>query len=698
MIGLSEKYKALIYLFLLILFTVFIYSFSLNNKFLPYLDDGKLIINNLLVKNFSFQGILNIFKQRVYGLYHPITTLIWFFEFHYFKLNPLGYHIINTLFHLLNTLLVYYLISLITTKKGAAIIIATLFAIHPMHVESVVWLSELKDVLYSFFYLTALICYQLYLQKNEKLKFLIASFLLFIFSLLSKSAAVTLPVIFILFDYYSQRKFNLKSIYEKIPFFILSIVIGLINIKTQQSDQFITDLSSVYTLSDRFFLLTYSISYYFIKIFVPSNLSAKNFYPEKVNGLLPSEYYYSVLIVLLLLLLFFTDKKHRKQFIFGIGFFFITISLVLKIIPTGNDLVSNRYTYIPYIGVFYYLFVIINDIRNNYLAKNKYFKSVPLLTFLIYSIIFLTLSIKHVKTWHGPISLWNNVLNKYPESAIAYNERGQAYMVNNNFQEAINDLNKSIELNPDFALAYINRGIVESKNRNYQTAINDFNKSIVIDGKNPEAFVNRGKCYVKLGQNKKALNDFDSAIKLDNEQTAAYNNKGILLAQQNDYDKAVRNFTKAISLNSYQTDSYINRGLAYFKLKNYEKAKADIYTVINKKSKSKKLRYVLAQCELTTNNIDKAIYNLNELLKNYPNDLKSIYFRANIFVLKKDYKSAVNDFSVIIKAQPDNTNALLNRGNSYFYLNDLDKACNDWEKAKQSGNENAKKMVLKYCK
>src|SRR6185312_8882884 len=196
-------------------------------------DDPEYILHNPLMN----APLKVIFSSQGYYVanYHPLTILFLTLQHKFFGVDMMGYHAISLLLHLANTSLVFFFIYYLLSKKNVMIplVTALLFGVHPMHVESVAWASELKDVLYSFFFLSALICYVLYMQNGKQLKYLAYAFVLYVVSLFSKGQAVTLPLCFLLIDYLFKRKFSVAMITEKIPFFILSVIFGVVAIKAQ---------------------------------------------------------------------------------------------------------------------------------------------------------------------------------------------------------------------------------------------------------------------------------------------------------------------------------------------------------------------------------------------------------------------------------------------------------------------------------
>ena len=224
--SLEKKSSKWIYAFAAVVITAIAFFPSLSNGFTNW-DDEVYVINNENIREFSWEKIKYWFGAYHHGNYHPLTMVSYMWEYSISELNPSIYHINNYILHLLNTALVFFFIYKLTDKKEVAIIVATLFGVHPMHVESVAWISERKDLLYSVFYLSTLIVYLGYKHSPDWKKYLLL-LVLFVASLLSKSAAVVLPIVLLLIDYYQQRKLTIKLIIEKIPLFALSIVFGVL--------------------------------------------------------------------------------------------------------------------------------------------------------------------------------------------------------------------------------------------------------------------------------------------------------------------------------------------------------------------------------------------------------------------------------------------------------------------------------------
>jgi len=302
---------------------------------------------------------MRCFFGEIYNLnYQPLVFLTYAIEYHFFELNPKVFHTTNVLFHLLNVLLVFKFIRLISGKNNVAIVAAIIFAIHPMRVESVTWVTTRRDVLYAFFYLLSLLQYIKYTRSviNEPgkfpLKLYVFSIVLFMLSCMSKGMAVSLSLTLILIDYLFERKFDRNAILDKIPFFAISLFFGLLAVFATQTD--IQKLAAeTYNIVERIQFAAYGILFYLYKFILPNNLSAFYPYPGFHAGALSFQYLMYTILTVGILGLVVYSKKHTRKIIFGFGFFLVTVFLVLQIWPTGNTIVADRYTYIPHIGLSY---------------------------------------------------------------------------------------------------------------------------------------------------------------------------------------------------------------------------------------------------------------------------------------------------------------------------------------------------------
>jgi len=540
---------------------------TLKNNFVNW-DDDKLVYQNPDILNLNASSIKTYFSTYYANMYHPLTTLSFAIDASLFGMNPMYFHLINILLHLINVVLAFYLVFYLTRKQFMAFIIAFLFALHPMHVESVVWIAERKDVLYTAFFLLSLIFYCSYLEKAQNKKFLLYCFAAFLLSLLSKSAAVTLPLVLLVIDFYKGRKINKKTIIEKVPFFLLSFLFGILSISSQHVFGEGSVSLSIYNITDKIFMASYSVCFYLIKFFVPFRLSAVHPLPVKAGGFLPLIYYLSMMIVpvlaALLYFLFRNKKKQaviKKEIIFGLLFFLVTISLIVSL-PVGRAVVAERYTYVPYIGMAF----IVVSLTEYYNTKFKdKFRILFIASSVIVLGIFAVVSFQRCKSWKSSIVLFSDVINKYPDYPEAYNNRGLELFYQGKNEEADKDYSQSIRIKKDYAEAYFNHGLVFMKTANFKKAINKFDSAIVF-GLNQYSLVfdYRGRAKFQLQNYEGAMKDYTSAININAFSADAYNDRGILKGTMHDNKGAISDFEASIKYKEVNPDAYFNRGFAYF--------------------------------------------------------------------------------------------------------------------------------------
>ena len=251
--------------------TFFAFSPSLRNGFTNWDDEG-YVVDNPDIKGCTLHNVVKVFSSTYVGNYQPLTMLSYMAEYRFFKLNPLVYHCTNLLLHILNCLLVFALIYGLSGKQLTSLLVALLFAVHPLRVESVAWIAERKDVLSALFYFLSLLSYLRYVKKTGR-KFYGFCLLSLALSLLSKPVAVSQPFILVLIDYLINRKVDKRNLVEKTPFFAVAVVFAGITLLTQKSQGTVLEYSSLSTIT-RVCAPFYGMVFYVVKSIIPIHLSA----------------------------------------------------------------------------------------------------------------------------------------------------------------------------------------------------------------------------------------------------------------------------------------------------------------------------------------------------------------------------------------------------------------------------------------
>ncbi|MEI7637083.1 MAG: tetratricopeptide repeat protein [Syntrophus sp. (in: bacteria)] len=570
----------LIILSAILLLTIVVYSNSISNGFVNW-DDGENVYDNIYIRELSFDNIKIYFTKALISMYTPLVYISYALDYMIGELDPRIYHATNLLLHLLNITLLFFIVRLLTKRIEIAAIVALLFAVHPLNTGAVAPVSTRSGLLYSFFSLAAFLFYIRYLKNDFRVRYLIWALVLFLMALLSKSAAVVLPLVLLLTDYYCKRKFDARAVAEKIPFFVLSLIFGILTFVFRED---VGHMGSQYVFSafDRIFLAGYSIVFYLFKVFIPIKLSAYYPYPVKIGGLLPLWFYPTPLVIAAFIFLIYKLRNYRRELIFGSLFFLINIILVLKILPIGGEIVCDRYAYLPYIGLFLIIGWAYCWIIDRFNSPSGWINYFLIIAVVVYSIAFSVVSYERNKVWKDSLTLFNDVLEKYPLVDVAYNNRGNAKIeLRKDYAGAMEDFNKSLELNPGNAIAYSNRGRAKIELRkDYAGAMEDFNKSIELDPSYMLSYFNRALLRMEQKNYEGALADYNRVLEIDPHISRAYYGRGNIKVFRKDYEGAADEYSKAIALNPDYAEAYRNRGNMRMLQERYGDAVADYSEVL----------------------------------------------------------------------------------------------------------------------
>jgi protein O-mannosyl-transferase len=536
----------------IVLTTGLLYYNSLKGEFLSY-DDTDNVVNNPVIRQLSLSTLRQIFSTGILYMYTPVTFLSYAIDYKVFGLNPYFFKLTSLLIHLLNIILVYVVSVKLLGKRNPALLMTLLFAVHPMNVDSVSWISGRSNLLSALFFLLSLIFYLNYMQK-ERTVHLLLSILLFVFSLLSKSTGVMFPFTLLLIDYLQRRKFTVRLVLGKLPYFVISAIIGLITIYFR-SDSGNTQSVGVFSFSDHFFMICYADILYMVRMLFPVHLSEVYAYPIKSNGFLPFIYYLAPVFLVGLSVAVYRLKIVTREIAFGICFFLVNIILT-QLLFLEDGFTANRYTYVPYIGIFF----IIAQAYDNYTLRRPHMKIFSMAMFAVLLVISGYLSYDRSLVWKNTMSLFNHVIERSPESAFAHNNRGIARYYGNDTEGALEDYSKAIDLNPKYAGAFYNRGIVYNALRDYDKAMADYTKAIDLNPGFATSLAARGILEMDVYKmDSLALRDYNRAIELNPAFGLAYYNRAILELRMNDVADACKDFLKVRSLGYSQADDLISQ-------------------------------------------------------------------------------------------------------------------------------------------
>ncbi len=555
--GFFKQKPVMIALISVLLITFFTFFPALDNEFVNWDDDVNLT-NNPNLEQFDAASLKGIFTDHIIGNYNPLPILTFAIERHVFQaVDPFLYHLDNVLLHLLVVFFVFRIGMEMGLKLPAVILLALLFGIHPMRVESVAWVTERKDVLFGAFFMAGIFTYLQYLKTalKEK-KWLYFTGLLFFIGLFAKIQMVTFPLALLVIDYFFERKISIQSILEKVPFFLLSLVFGLLGIYFLAQNDSIMDTSIVpYGLPERLFIASYSFVVYLIKAVFPWEMSPLYPYPSSLSW----PFYVAPAGVLGLgLLTFLAHRRGARSVVFGMGFFFFNIVFLLQIVGAGQGFLADRFTYIAYFGLFfmaaYYLQELLSRKEN---LKIPVFGVTALLLFGYASSTY-----RQCDIWQDSYALWTHTLKYYDRTALPYRNRGHYIREQGNPEAALKDYDIAVSLTPNDA---------------------DLRNS-------------RGKTYFDLGRYNEAIGEYEAAIENNAWKAEYYANKGAAYGAQGDFQRALKELNMAIKLDVKFSSAYLNRALVFYRARNFASALEDLNTYLTQEPNNAAIYYERALC------------------------------------------------------------------------------------------------------
>jgi len=659
------------------------------------LDDFLYVYENSYVQSgLNANSIAHAFSAelvKLTGNWHPVTWLSLMLDSQIFGPTPSGYHLVNLLFHVMSALLLFLVVHRMTKEVWPSAFIAALFAIHPIHVESVAWISERKDVLSAFFWMLTMGAYISYVKQPGRRKYFYI-LVFFVLGLMAKPMLVTLPFVFLLLDFWPLRRFqermpdpNIRAdgykypmahkqkpnqaktaaetwdhgkpahsgfqwsaIYpllrEKAPLFALAIISSIVAVIAQKKG---SALSSMEALSLGVRIGNAFISYvtYIWKTIWPANLAV--FYPQS-GALSRWQLWGSAFLIVGITVVAIWKAKKIPYLTTGWLWYTGTLIPVIGLLQVGSQAMADRYTYIPLIGLFIIAAWGIPDL----LKTRKHGKEIYWALSALGIVCLSCIAWRQAGFWRDSLTLFDHTLKVTDHNWLIYNNRGSIHNHLGDYPQAVEDLSRAIGIKPNYAESYYNRGTAYSGLGDYRQAIEDYNRTIDFKHGTAEVYVGRGVAYKGLGDYRRAIDDFSQAIKISPGYAEAYGNRGNTYNSLGDYRQAVMDYSEAIRLQPDSEASYYNRGTLYA---------------------------MLGQNHLAIEDLDKAI-RLN------PGDVRAYSNRGLLYIRMGLNQQGLKDFDEAIRLKPDYADAYINRAFVLLTQGDALSGCRDAQIACELGH------------
>lgn len=674
-----------IVLILLLAAGILAYFTAFDNDFTNW-DDQGYVYENPLVTGFNFGLIPEIFKTlNIAGNYHPLTILSLGLNYLLLGPEPFSFILLNVLLHILNAWLVFNIARKLSLSALAAWTGALVFLLHPMHVESVAWVSERKDVLYTLFWLLSWNAWLNYSITNQqgKYKFYALTLTFFILACLAKGMAITLTGVILLTDILLLKK-NWKSnpvkfLLPYLPLIALSILFGIVAIYAQKAQGTIIEKSD-YSGMESFLLVCYGYTFYLIRMVFPWGLGAFYPYPAAAGKTFPLEVYLApVLILAIVWLVYFLWKKSEGKNLmplYALLFYTGCILIVLQILPVGVAITADRYFYVSSIGPALGLGVLLHYV------SEKYSQSIGLGLMGMLSLVWTGLTARQANTWQDSITLFQNVIEYHPTAAVGYNNIGTILGLEKKDMTAIWYYRKAIEYNPKYSEAWNNMGILYKDLGNIDSALFCAQRALEIYPAYQNALSNLGNIYFTLQQYDKSIEHFSRAASLNPNDPGVYLNIGAAMQMKGDKAGAEQAYLKALSLNPNDFRAMHNLGDSRFNAKDYDGAAAYYQNVLKVKPDDKEAIRKLGLVEdYKTGKIKDALTTYLDQIKSRPEDGKAWLNAGTEYFSRGKYKEAIGYFENALKRDPNLPEAWNNLGTSKGITGDPRGALRCFEKA-----------------
>ena len=602
-----QSSKTVLIGFLIITFaTIAAYCDIQNQQFLHW-DDNFYVDGTKNIKSLTWDNIFWMFTSYSTANWHPITWLSYAFNYHFWGKEALVFKITNLFIHLLTTFLVFALtrkIINISHRSGnensqfaifAALFSAFLFSIHPQHVESVVWISGRKDLLCTLFYLSGIYAYLKQNEQPDTHKWNHITLFLFVLALMSKSMAVTFPVILLLLDFYPLQKVSLKDnlwstikilFNGKIHYFLISVTVGSITLITQSNEM--QSLTS-FTIWERIINASNNVIHYLQTIFYPFNIQA--YYPLDTKS--DSYVYLGLLAFITVLALFAISlllwRQGKKQYLTALLFYIITLIPVIGIIKVGHAATADRYAYLPTISIYMLIGTAISYIY--FLQKKRLLKVATTGIASCVIVLFGTYTYINSQNWRNDLVLWLSVTEAFPDKVeVAHNNLGGVYF----------------------------------KMKQYGNAIEQFNKALAIHPNVIGSFENIASSYIKIGRPEVALEYYKKSVELNPDVASPLITLGDFYRSNNEITLAVEHYRRAFDI-APQSPPVLLRN---------------------------------AYIDYLDNKLEDAMYKLSFLEKLNPDNVGGLQLQAQIKLMEEDYMEAEKLALRILSIRPKDNLAL----------------------------------------
>jgi len=572
------KHRDILVCLFLVMATLAVY-WQVHSYDFVELDDNLYFYENRHVQTgFTIEGIIWSFTNTDSGMWIPLVWVSYMAGSQLYGVSPGWHHLTNVFLHLSNILLLFLLLKKLTGSFWKSAFVAALFALHPLHVESVVWITERKDVLSTFFFLLAIWMYSLYIERPRTTNYLL-TILCFVFGLMAKPMLVTLPFVLILLDFWPLGRFNFKSfingtstkecplpfhiVLEKIPFLALATLVSTL---TFMASQKVGGISSFDVVSLDVRISNAMVSYikYIMKMIYPSKMVV--LYPFRM--LPPLEVIGAS--VLLAGLSWFAIKNIQKRPYLTVGWlwYLVTLVPVIGIVKVGAQAMANRFVYVPFIGLYICVAWGFPELVARFPHRKK---CLAILATVLFSILMIV-TWKQVQNWENSITLFKHTLKHTSNNYMIHNALGVELYKQGRTEEAIEHYLQALRIKPDYVNAHNDLGNAFGKQGRTEEAIEHYLQALHIKPDYEIALNNLGNAFGKQGRTEEAIEHHLQALRIKPDYVDAHYNLAVALDIQGRTEESIKHYLQALRIKPDFVDAHNNIAVALFRKDNIEGA------------------------------------------------------------------------------------------------------------------------------
>jgi protein O-mannosyl-transferase len=668
-----------------------VYAQTASFDFVDYDDPGNIRDNPKVPAGLTWDGIKWSFATMYGSNWFPLIWISFMLDRTVFGTWAGGFHLVNVALHIANSILLFWVLKRYTKSLWASFFVAMLFALHPLHVESVAWVTERKDTLSTLFWLLTMLAYLRYVEIPTARRYVIVCGV-FALGLMSKSMLVTLPLVLLLMDYWPLKRLWPEEktggialgrlILEKMPLLALSVIVSVVTFIAQHSTGATMRLSAV-PIEYRFANAFVSYCEYIVKMFRPVGLAV--FYPHPIKDIPVWQIAasFAVLAAITALVILF---RHRRYLLAGWLWYLGTLVPVIGIVQVGGQALADRYTYIPLTGIFIMIAWLASDI----IAQQRFRQILAAAAGTVIICVLGVTTFVQVSYWRDTMSLFGHAAAVTKDNFVAYSLMGVRYAEKGQMEEAMRAFDAILKMTPkdadtlynvaksldlqgktDKAIEFYNRvlglvpddadthgalALIEVRNGNFERALELYKEGLKKKPDDGGLHGGLGSLYLQMRRVDEAISELEKAVKLKSD-SMIYANLGMAVTLKGDGVKAMEYFNKAIKLNPDNAEAHYNLGNNYLAQNLPGKAVGEYEKAIKVKPKYTKAYGNLAVAFAQLGRINEAVVNFRKVVELDPNSPDAKFNLANILIEKGAIDEAIAQLTAMIKLAPQDSAA-----------------------------------------